>query len=384
MYGAERTRQLRETELLRTQLKALHGDVDVITFDGKSTSAAEVLDELRTCNLMMTHKLVIIDEAERMLTGSADEEVLAKGAGGEPSDAQSGDAADSAADAAEIAAKARNRELIADYAAKPDPASTLILRAGKKLNVPKFTKAINTYGLVVMTEPLTAPEAVSHVLMLAREQGVKLDTETAVSIVEQVGLNAGQLTSEISKLSLAAFALADAADGKPRGPLTITQQLVEEMTGQSGTKKLFDFQDELLAGQSTAALLLVRKYVSVYRFAPAAISIVLVRLLAELAKISMMASQNEPPASIRGKLRLWGASVQTKLDVGASIRPTTAAELFRLTVDADVKMKSGGDVDPLRVLECAVLRISRTIERVKATSKPAVAAGSSQRWPARR
>ena len=52
---------------LLTVLREAHGEIDEFRFDGAVTEPAVVLDELRSFGLLQSHKIVILDDADKFL-----------------------------------------------------------------------------------------------------------------------------------------------------------------------------------------------------------------------------------------------------------------------------------------------------------------------------
>ena len=57
----------RYTSDLEKVLVEEHGEIDRVVFDGETVDLASVLDEVRTFDLLMRHKLVIVDNADIFL-----------------------------------------------------------------------------------------------------------------------------------------------------------------------------------------------------------------------------------------------------------------------------------------------------------------------------
>ena len=64
LHGKESFLMSRYSSDLLEVLKDEYGDADKVTFDGATVDLATVLDELRTLDLLMRHKLVIVDNAD--------------------------------------------------------------------------------------------------------------------------------------------------------------------------------------------------------------------------------------------------------------------------------------------------------------------------------
>jgi len=67
LHGKDSFLMTRYTSDLEDVMKAEHGDVDRVVFDGERVDLATVLDELRTYDMLMRHKLVIVDHADTFL-----------------------------------------------------------------------------------------------------------------------------------------------------------------------------------------------------------------------------------------------------------------------------------------------------------------------------
>ena len=110
------------TGQLREKLESEHGQVDVVRFDGESAQAAEILDECRSFGLMAAHKLVVVENADKLVSEST-------------------------------------RPLLQRYAEAPSDGATLVLRAStwRKGNL---DKAIEKVGVITPCDQ--ASEAVAQ------------------------------------------------------------------------------------------------------------------------------------------------------------------------------------------------------------------------------
>ena len=64
LHGKEQFLMQRYSEMIQEALVSDYGDIDVVTFDGEQADLALVLDEVRTFDLLMRHKLIVIDKAD--------------------------------------------------------------------------------------------------------------------------------------------------------------------------------------------------------------------------------------------------------------------------------------------------------------------------------
>ena len=149
------------TDQLRDQLnESQGGEVEVVRFDGDSTPAADVLDECRSFGLMATHKLVVVDDADRLLNESS-------------------------------------RPAFERYAEQPADTATLVLRA-EKWNKGKLDKLIEKKGTIIKCDAVAPERAVAWCGGRAKKQhDAALQPRAAQLLVERVGPDLGRLASEI-------------------------------------------------------------------------------------------------------------------------------------------------------------------------------------------
>jgi DNA polymerase III delta subunit len=328
--GPERFLALDHTDKLRAALHKKHGDVQVALFDGGSASAADVLDELRSLSLMMTHKLVIVDNAESMLK--------------EP---EEDDAAVPPLPPGKRRPAARGpRELFTAYAEAPEPSATLVLRAGK-WNKGNLDKAIaKTSGVFVECDELGSAEAAAWCVRRAPSQHkVKIDPATAKLLVDNIGPDMGRLDSELAKLAVAVLGMGGGAAGAAGDPV-ITPRLVGTLVGYSREEEIWHIQRFLLQPDPAVALREVRRLLEVSRESPVGLLVSYLDLARKLDGVTRGLAARENPAAITGRLRMWGPSVNAIFETARRLRPSQTAELLGAVVDADSRSKSSrGDAE---------------------------------------
>lgn len=363
LHGPERYLALRASSELKSALLAKHGDLDTVMFDGESADAAQVLDELRSPNLMMTHKLIIIDRGELFLATRADDADEAEDA--QPLSARAQQALDEAK-----ASKAKNREMMERYAAAPDPSSTLLVRAGRKIPAPKFLAAVEAGGgRVEVLEELRQPQLVSFVVRQAGVYGGSIDPDSAAYLVERCGGDLGTLDCELAKLVLASIASAklagasSASTGVARPAGQIDRRLIDSMTGLSGEEEGYRFADVLLTRPVPEVMTQLRTYCEVYRSQPTVISIFLCNMMVKLEGFARGLAGGADPRALSGRYKLWGSTLETIPPLARALGAGSAATLLKATVEADAKIKSGADKD--LVIEAIVLRLARAFERAR-------------------
>ena len=188
LHGAEEMVAKRHMDAVRAALAKEHGEVEVFHFPGKSATVADVFDELRGYSLMMTYKLVVVDDADQWVK--------------------------------------QHRDALERYAEGPVDHATLVLRA-PIWNKGKVDKLIAKVGAVVKCEPPSPPEAAAWLLSRASEEhGVDLDKRAASLLVDRLGPHLMLLDTELAKLAL----MAPLAEGKDARP-AVTLALVEVFHG---------------------------------------------------------------------------------------------------------------------------------------------------------
>lgn len=308
---AERTAELRGA------LEQRYGGVDVFTFDGKSASPAEVLDECRSFGLMSGHKLVIVEDAEALVK----------------SDDEGGRAVMSA------------RKLFERYAESPCDGATLVLRSGA-WRPGNLDKLVEKVGAVIECKPPTDVEAQKWVVeRAAAHHKAELQADAAKMLVLRVGPDLSKLDSEVGKL-------AAASGGKP-----ITAALVNEFVQPTREEAAWNIQQTLLSSGPEEALAHLRYVLDVSRHPPQLVMYAFVDLARKVHAASRALAQGGNPQTIARTLKLWGSSMDAVLGAARRVTPDRALRLLRECVQGDVRSKSGfGDVE--RTLERLVVRFA--------------------------
>ncbi len=348
LHGEERSLILDKTVAYQAALESLHGQCEVITFDGNSARVADVLDELRSTGLIATHKLVIIDNAELLLKEKDD------------------DVGSPAAPAPSHSSSSRTpRELMENYAKRPESTSTLVLRAGT-WRAGKLDKFIAESGGVVekfvQMEPVEAgtwvvKRALSH-------HACVITPDAAAELVNLSGVGMARLDSDLGKLAVLALenaaspvpASASKAAGAPRP--TITRDMVRALVGDSREEALWDIQTHALSGNANEALRQLHRALEVSDHEPVAIGIAYVDLARKLDSAARGLAANENPRALAGRLKLWGRTSDMILRIAGRLSPADAHELFRHAIDTDRRNKSG-EGDQIHNLEALTLHFAR-------------------------
>ncbi len=337
LHGDERSLILDTTNAYRAALESLHGECDLLTFDGASARIADVLDELRSVGLIARHKLVVVDNADLMLQEKEDA----------PSSSRT------------------PRELMEAYAKSPEPASTLVLRAGvwRAGNLDKAIVAAK--GVILKMAEKNPAEAGAWIIDRARSHhACVISSDAAAELVNLSGVGMARLDSDLGKLAVLALenaaspvpASASKAAGAPRP--TITRDMVRALVGDSREEALWDIQTHALSGNANEALRQLHRALEVSDHEPVAIGIAYVDLARKLDGAARGLAANENPRALAGRLKLWGRTSDMILRIAGRLSPADAHELFRHAIDTDRRNKSG-EGDQIHNLEALTLHFAR-------------------------
>ncbi|MBA4039765.1 MAG: DNA polymerase III subunit delta [Planctomyces sp.] len=337
LAGPERWLQIDHTRQTLAQLRQQHGELDPVRYDGPTARLADVLDECRSLGLMQPHKLVIVDDAAAML-----------GAGKSDDD----DDSDTAQASAEPGDAAAARQAMERYAAAPEPATTLILRA-RSWPLTRIAKAVTASGgSVIECDPLPPARAAAWCVARATSHHrASIARDAADLLVDRVGSDLSRLECELAKLALAAASATGQADA------VIGTAHVQALVGESRQEALWEIQRGPLSGDPRTALHDLRHALSVSRHNPVAIGIAYTDLARKLDGAARALALGQPPGAIAARLKLWGPSRDAILDRAAAVRPADAAAILDAAIDLDARAKSGRG-DPVRMLEGLTIRLT--------------------------
>lgn len=283
---------------VRTACEKQHGEVDVRFLPGEATTTADVLDECRSMGLIARHKIIIIDDAEKLVN-------------------------------------ADTRPHFERYAAAPSPATTLVLRS-TKLIPGKLGDAVLLVGAVVDCKPPDHATAVAWVLnTCAARHNIGIDPSAAELLVARIGPVLAQLDTELEKLATAAL---DAP--------VISAALVAEFTGKTVEEGAYALQGKITSLPPSKRLEEIRHLIDVNRESPVFILWVLTDLARKLHGASRGLGANVNPFQLKSKLKIWGPSSDAMLEVAKTTQPARLLHIFRACVAADKRTKSGfGDAE---------------------------------------
>jgi DNA polymerase III delta subunit len=299
-----------------------HGESDAVRFDGESADAAGVLDECRTFGLMITHKLVIVDSADKFVN-------------------------------------AGTRAMLERYAADPSPSATLVLRSINTWIPGKLGEAIQGSGGYFKCESPKEADLPAFIAERARSaHGVEVEPEGAGILIERLGTDMAKIDRELAKLA-AGLPLAG-SDGSAR-PI-VTAKHVRAMVGLSREDEVWGVQADLLSGSPELALRRVRELIHVSRQPTTLVSYACVDLGKKLSVLSRAMAGGLNPFQAAGRAKVWGSSRDAMLSAAKRLGPGGTATVLREAVRADANQKTGVG-DPQRTLELMALRLGSIAAR---------------------
>ncbi len=295
VFGKDAYLRSERTGQLRRALEESGSDLDVLTYDGQTAKAADVLDECRSCGLMAGHKLVVVDNAEAFI-------------------------------------KEDTRPLLERYLQAPSETATLVLRSERAI-VGKVKTMVENAGGLIDCQPQSGGVALAWLLNHAKAvHGAVIDRPTAQRLIERVGPDAGRLAGEVGKLTVAAGV------GKP-----ITAALIDELVGDTREDDAWAFQDTLVGGDPEAILAgLTRLLDNAPKDTAILVTIVMIETAKKLHALGDAAATNQNPRSLAGRLKIWPPDrAGPMIERASRAAPGRLRGLYHAAVEADVRQKSG-------------------------------------------
>lgn len=294
------------TTQLKVALEKEHGEesVEVMSFDGAATPAADILDECRSFGLIAAHKMIIVDQADQ-------------------------------------AVKEDSRPLFERYAQNPASGATLVLRASK-WHPGKLDEMIRAVGAVKECEMVTEDAAKAWALHRAKKNhNAELRPDAAAMLIDRIGPELGRIDSELGKLA-AAGAIGKGKEAKS----VITTELVMQFVGTAREDDAWAVQGELLSGSAEANVRAVRQAIDVSRHAPTLVLFSIGELARKLHGASIGVRRGENPWALKGTLKLFGDTAEGILETAKRVNTSRARALLAECARADARSKSGlGDAE---------------------------------------
>ncbi len=299
LHGKEQFLMKRYSEMLKDALEQAYGDIDVVTFDGDNTDLATVLDEVRTYDLLMRHKLIVIDKADSFV-------------------------------ASKDSSKTSPRKALERYAASPVEHATVLLRAST-WRPGNLDKAVGKIGLVYKLTQLSESDSMRWCVGRAlKAYECECQPNAAQLLVQKIGTSLTRLDHELQKLA--------AVVGESK---VIKQEDVVQMVGLSREEQAWEIQSVLLSGDLKIAMSKLGELLHVSRQPKELLMWSIVDLTRRLNATSELLDCGRSQGEIRKSLKLFGPSGDSIIAKARSHKTRDLAALFTHAVSVDVKTRSG-------------------------------------------
>ena len=318
LHGKEPFLMKRYTDDFEKILEGEFGEIERMVFDGETADLSTVLDEVRTFDLLMHHKLVIVDNADSF--------VSAKGS-----------------------QTSSTRKAMERYAESPVQSATLLLRA-TTWRPGKLDKAVAKVGEVYKLQQLNEVDATRWCVGRSnKEHGCTLAVGGAQLLVERVGVSLSRLDTELGKLSSLVA---------PR--TSIEKEDVQAMVGLSKEEQAWEIQSIVLTGNEGAAMTKLCELLDVSRQPKELLLWSVVDLTRRLSAASSMIASGVSDSQVRSSLKLFGDGGNRMIATAKKKSPKRLTTLFTHAVSVESKTKSGL-LDPRRGLESRTIQVCKGI-----------------------
>ncbi|QDU33666.1 DNA polymerase III subunit delta [Poriferisphaera corsica] len=299
LHGPDEMQKREHLTTLRNALAKQHGEVETFNFDSRTATLADVFDELRAYSLMMTYKIVIVEDADQFVKS--------------------------------------HRDALERYADAPVDHATLILRANT-WHRGNLDKKITPIGAIIKCEPATQAQAIQWAVKHCKKQyKTEIDRPAAQLLVERLGPDLLMLDTELGKLSL--------MTSSPDQP--ITAQLVEQTTQKGSDEEAWAIQEAILDGivnnTPGKSIEMLHELIDLSGKPDVLVMYFVADLMRKFANARSMKLAKIPDATIAKQLKLWGPR-QQKFFRALSIlgsKPGAIATVFDNAVQMDKRSKSG-------------------------------------------
>ncbi len=282
-------------------------------FDGASASLRDVLDELRTLPFLSKRRVVLVENADKLVEAGKDH---------------------------------LNR-----FLESPPESGTLILSLAKLDARTRLAKTLLNWGAAVECKRLYENQVPGWIMQRVRARGKSMDTPTARLLAELAGTDLGMLAAHIEKL-------VTYVGDRPR----ITADDVEAMTITDRTRTVFELTECIGRRDARKALTVLGQFMQTDGEA-----IYIVTMLAwQLRRLWKT-------RRVLSEIRRTGRDAEQQVARAVGVKPFFARDLIRQAsafdeadlaghhrrlLEADLKLKSMPD-DPKTVLETLILTLCR-------------------------
>jgi len=282
---------LLQQEAIQEILSQLPADVQRVDADGQTAELADVLDELRSFALFGGSKLVIVRDADELIS--------------------------------------RFRSQLEDYVAEPSNSATLILRLSSLPSNQRIYKAISQTGQIIPCQP---PKDLAGwtIQRAKRLHGLTVSPDAARLLVDRIGDELGRIDGELAKLALAS----------PTG--RIGPDEVAGSVAFQREREMWDLTNALAAGNAAEALTRWRQLVQSDSSAEFRAVTWLCIWLENVRKALGMLRSGQNAFTIGQTLRIWPRDLQQRfVDTVQSLGSRGLKNAVDLLAQIDYQTKTG-------------------------------------------
>jgi len=282
---------LLQQEALAQVLRQLPSTVQRTDYDGETAELAQILDELRSFALFGSEKLVVVRNAEQLIS--------------------------------------RFRSPIEEYVAHPSPSATLVLRLSSLPSNQRIYKLIVKVGKIESCEP--PKDVAKWIVDRARSNhGLSVSTDAARFLADLIGDELGRIDNELAKLALA-------SDSNEIGEDQIAAMVVFQRE-----REMWDLTNALAAGNPDEAVTRWRQLVQSDSSAQFRAVTWLCIWLENVRKALGMLRQGQNAFTIGQTLRIWPRDMQQRfVDTVRSLGDAGLARAVDLLAQIDFQTKTG-------------------------------------------
>lgn len=299
IHGDDHGRISERRNRLRVLADSVSGEGGIELLEGEAASVEATVAALCAMSLTPGRRFVIVDGAERW--------------------------------------KADETEPLEDLLADMPPETTLAIfaREDGREKIPKcLADAVKKAGGVIQEEAKVKPwKLPDWVRERAAELGIQLDSAAAHALVQTVGDRQQRLQRELEKIALSV---------EPGS--RVDEEVVAGLAAGSAERKAWTLADALISGQGRRAALVWLELESQGESAGAVVGLG-ARRLREAIAVSERLEAGEPPAEVRGSLRMPPKAADAFL---REVRQTDAETLRdKLAALADLEVATRGGAMPM-------------------------------------
>jgi DNA polymerase-3 subunit delta len=294
--------------LVRAVLGDRADDMGVRRFEGSAATLADVLDELQTLPFFSKRRVVLVDDADPLVT--------------------------------------RYRRELEDHLGAPGGTGVLVLLVKSWPSNTKLAKLVEDVGLAIDCKSPAERELIPWLLQFASRLHSQLDQDAAKLLLEMVGPEAGLLAAEVEKLSVyvgrtGQIRRADVTRIVEAGRIETVWKVLDAATTGHAAAAVADLDILLAAGEYPVKLLAA--------------------LTSSLLKLHHAGRLRAARLPLDEACRIAGirefAVEKTRLQ-HAHLGPSRVDQLPAMLLKADLDLKGGSPLEPRVVLEELLIQLA--------------------------